>query len=300
MSETFDKFKDYLDRMNQFGHVNTLLYWDMRTNTPKEGFEGHSRALTHFSTEEFAMSTAPELKKLLDTLAQPDEYEQLDEMWKFVVTKMKKDLDKRSRIPKDFYESFVQAQTESENAWEEAKEASDFSIFAPHLQKMIEMTEQMTAYTDPGVEVYEALLDQYEKGMDSATIDGLFTELKEKLMPLVQSVLAAEQPDDAKFCVAYEKNAQKEVERLLLSYIGFDWNRGTVGESTHPFTLNFSSKDVRVTNHFYEHDPLSAMYSAIHEGGHAIFEPECESGVRRYCGRKLQLYGHPREPVKIL
>lgn len=272
MSETFDKFKDYLDRMNQFGHVNTLLYWDMRTNTPKEGFEGHSRALTHFSTEEFAMSTAPELKKLLDTLAQPDEYEQLDEMWKFVVTKMKKDLDKRSRIPKDFYESFVQAQTESENAWEEAKEASDFSIFAPHLQKMIEMTEQMTAYTDPGVEVYEALLDQYEKGMDSATIDGLFTELKEKLMPLVQSVLAAEQPDDAKFCVTYEKNAQKEVERLLLSYIGFDWNRGTVGESTHPFTLNFSSKDVRVTNHFYEHDPLSAMYSAIHEGGHAIFE----------------------------
>ena len=137
---------------------------------------------------------------------------------------------------------------------------------------MIEMTEQMTAYTDPGVEVYEALLDQYEKGMDSATIDGLFTELKEKLMPLVQSVLAAEQPDEAKFCVTYEKNAQKEVERLLLSYIGFDWNRGTVGESTHPFTLNFSSKDVRVTNHFYEHDPLSAMYSAIHEGGHAIFE----------------------------
>ena len=89
---------------------------------------------------------------------------------------------------------------------------------------------------------------------------------------IVQKVLAAKQPDDSKFHVSFDKNAQKEVEKLLLSYIGFDWNRGTTGESTHPFTLNFSSKDVRVTNHFYEHDPLSAMYSAIHEGGHAIFE----------------------------
>lgn len=272
MSETFDKFRAYLKRMNQFSHVNTLLYWDMRTNTPKEGFAGHSEALTHFSTEEFAMSTSEELKNLLDALAAPEEYGQLEDMWKFVVSKMKEDMDRNRRIPKNFYESFVKAQSESENAWEEAKEKSDFSIFAPHLQKMIDMTIERTGYTDPGKEVYDALLDQYEKGMDSATIDGLFEELKKELIPLVQKIIAAKQPDDGKFRVLYEKNAQKEVEKLLLTYIGFDWNRGTTGESTHPFTLNFSSRDVRVTNHFYEHDPLSAMYSAIHEGGHAIFE----------------------------
>ena len=287
MNDKLEQLQKYLEKMEQFNHVNTLLYWDMRTNTPKEGFAGHSDALTYFSTEQFSMSTSDELKTLLDTLAEPEEFEKLDDKWKFVVNKMKTDMDRNRRIPKEFYEGFVKAQSESENAWEEAKEKADFSIFAPHLQKMIDMTAEMTGYTDPKKEVYDALLDQYEKGMDSATMDRLFEDLKAELIPLVQKVLAAKQPDDSKFHASFDKNAQKEVEKLLLSYIGFDWNRGTTGESTHPFTLNFSSKDVRVTNHFYEHDPLSAMYSAIHEGGHAIFEqnvnPDYDGTVAGSC-----------------
>ena len=287
MNDKLEQLQKYLEKMEQFNHVNTLLYWDMRTNTPKEGFAGHSDALTYFSTEQFSMSTSDELKTLLDTLAEPEEFEKLDDKWKFVVNKMKTDMDRNRRIPKEFYESFVKAQSESEDAWEEAKEKADFSIFAPHLQKMIDMTAEMTGYTDPEKEVYDALLDQYEKGMDSATMDRLFEDLKAELIPLVQKVLAAKQTDDSKFHASFDKNAQKEVEKLLLSYIGFDWNRGTTGESTHPFTLNFSSKDVRVTNHFYEHDPLSAMYSAIHEGGHAIFEqnvnPDYDGTVAGSC-----------------
>ena len=287
MNDKLEQLQKYLEKMEQFNHVNTLLYWDMRTNTPKEGFAGHSDALTYFSTEQFSMSTSDELKTLLDTLAEPEEFEKLDDKWKFVVNKMKTDMDRNRRIPKEFYESFVKAQSESENAWEEAKEKADFSVFAPHLQKMIDMTAEMTGYTDPEKEAYDALLDQYEKGMDSATMDRLFEDLKAELIPLVRKVLAAKQPDDSKFHASFDKNAQKEVEKLLLSYIGFDWDRGTTGESTHPFTLNFSSKDVRVTNHFYEHDPLSAMYSAIHEGGHAIFEqnvnPDYDGTVAGSC-----------------
>ena len=77
--------------------------------------------------------------------------------------------------------------------------------------------------------------------------------------------------DDSKFN-AYFDPMQKKVQKLLLEYMGFTFERGSVGESEHPFTLNFSSKDVRVTNHYYENNALISMYSAIHEGGHAIFE----------------------------
>lgn len=149
MNDKLEQLQKYLEKMEQFNHVNTLLYWDMRTNTPKEGFAGHSDALTYFSTEQFSMSTSDELKTLLDTLAEPEEFEKLDDKWKFVVNKMKTDMDRNRRIPKEFYESFVKAQSESENAWEEAKEKADFSVFAPHLQKMIDMTAEMTGYTDP-------------------------------------------------------------------------------------------------------------------------------------------------------
>lgn len=272
MSKTLDEFQAYLDKMNQLNHVTTLLYWDMRTNTPKMGFEGHANALTYFSTENFTMGTDEKLRELLDKLAEPEEFEQLDDVMKFTVTRMKRDIDKEKRIPKDFFESYVKEQAESEHAWEEAKNASDFSVFAPHLEKMIEMTKQKCAYTDPGKEVYDVLLDQYEEGMDSATIDRLFEELKKDLIPLVKKILAAKQPDDSKFEGSYDINAQRELQWKLLEYIGFDRDKGTVGETEHPFTLNFSHNDVRVTNHFYPNEAINAMFSAIHEGGHAIFE----------------------------
>ena len=140
MSQKLDALQQYLDKMNKFEHVTTLLYWDMRTCTPKEGFERHADAVAYFSTQAFEMSVAKELGDLLDELAQPEEYEGLDDKWKFIVTKMKRDFDKNKRIPTEVYERYVRAQSEAERAWEEAKNASDYSIFAPHLKAMIELT----------------------------------------------------------------------------------------------------------------------------------------------------------------
>jgi carboxypeptidase Taq len=287
MSSLLEELKDYLNEMNQYNHVVTLLYWDMETNTPKLGQEGHVDALTYFSTRNFEMETSEKMENMLNGLTSPEEYEKLDDTWKFIVTRMKRDMDRNQRIPKDRYEAFVRAQAEAGNAWRDAKNASDFSIFAPHLKKMIDMTEELSGYTDPGKEIYDALLNQYEEGMDSATIDRLFAELKEELIPLVRKILAAPQPENEKFHQKFDVNAQREVQKLLLDYIGFSRDAGTVGETEHPFTLNFCSKDVRVSNHFYETDPLSAMFSAIHEGGHAIFEqninPEYDNTVAGSC-----------------
>lgn len=287
MSKLLEELKTYLNEMNQYEHVVTLLYWDMKTNTPKLGQEAHIEALTRFSAKSFEMSTADELGEMLDGLAEEAEYEALDDTWKFIVRRMKRDFDRNKRIPADVYEAFVRAQAESGNAWEEAKNASDFSIFAPHLKKMIDMTREMTGYTDPGKEVYDALLNQYEEGMDSATIDRLFGDLKRELIPMVQAIIAKPEPDDSAFHAYFDPDAQRKVQWMLLDYIGFRRDAGAVGETEHPFTLNFSSKDVRVTNHYYETAPISSMFSAIHEGGHGIFEqnvnPEYDNTVAGSC-----------------
>lgn len=287
MSKLLEEFKNYLHEMNQYEHVVTLLYWDMKTNAPKLGQEAHIEALTHFSTKSFEMSTADKLGEMLDGLAEESEFTALDVTWQFIVRRMKRDFDRNKRIPAEVYEAFVRAQAESGNAWEEAKNSSDFSVFAPHLKKMVEMTKEIAGYTDPGVETYDALLNQYEEGMDSATIDRLFGELKQELIPLVQQILAKPQPNDTAFHAYADPDAQKKVQWMLLDYIGFRRDAGAVGETEHPFTLNFSSKDVRVTNHYYETEPISAMFSAIHEGGHGIFEqnvnPEYDNTVAGSC-----------------
>lgn len=287
MSNTLQEFKDYLNEIQQYFHVNTLLYWDMRTTAPNAGLAPNSEAIAYFSTKEFAMRTADKLGEMLETLSSPEEFEKLDDTMKFVVTKMKKDYDREKRIPADFYEEYVRAQNASENTWEIAKNTGDYPLFAPHLEKIIELTKQMTAYTDPGKEVYDALLDTYEEGMNSESIDGLFEDMKAELIPLVKKITSAPQPDDSKFKGFYDINAQKKVQEILLEYIGFSFESGAVGETEHPFTLNFNSKDVRVTNHYYEHDAISAMFSAIHEGGHGIFEqnvnPDYDGTVAGSC-----------------
>lgn len=287
MSEKLKSLQQYLEKMNRFNHVANLLYWDLRTVAPKEGFERHADAMTYFSTEAFQMGTSEELGSLLAELSVPEEYEKLDDKWKFVVKKMKEDYDRDKRIPKELYERFVRAQAESEHAWEEAKNTSDYAVFAPHLKEMIALTKEITVYTDPDKEVYDALLNQYEEGMDSATIDHIFGELKKELVPLVEQILAAKEPDDSKFHGSFDVDAQAKVQKMLLDYIGFSWEKGAVGTTEHPFTLNFSSKDVRITNHYYEDMPISAMFSAIHEGGHAIFEqnvnPEYDGTIAGSC-----------------
>ncbi len=277
MSQKLEALQQYLEKMNRYNHVVGLLSWDMHTCMPKEGFERNADAISFFSTEAFQMGVSEELGNLLEELSAPEEYENLDDTWKFVVKKMKRDFDRDKRIPKELFERYVRAQAESEQVWAEAKNASDFAMFAPHLEKMIELTKEMTAYTDPGKDVYDALLDQYEEGMDSATIDRIFGEFKEQLVPLVDKILAAEEPDSSKFTGCFDVDAQAKVQKMLLDYIGFSWDRGAVGTTEHPFTMNLSSKDVRVTNHYYEEMPISAIFSAIHEGGHAIFEQNVNS-----------------------
>ncbi|MDD2959987.1 MAG: carboxypeptidase M32 [Lachnospiraceae bacterium] len=271
MSQKLNEFKKYLKEMNQYSRVSTLLSWDMYTLTPKAGFQGMADALTYFSTKQFLMSTSDELMELLEALSAPEEFDQLDETMQFTVSRMKRDMEKNRRIPADFFEAFSQEKSASQQAWEEAKRSSDFSVFAPHLEKLIAMTIQQCEYTDPGKEVYDVLLDQFEEGMDSATIDQLFEELKKGLLPLLNKILAAPQPDSSILAGHYPASEQKKVQALLLDYIGFSMDAGAVGESAHPFTSGFSRNDVRITNHYYENNPISAMFSAIHEGGHGIF-----------------------------
>ena len=272
MSQRLDEFKKYLEKLNYYRRVCTLMSWDMYTASPKQGYADMADALTWFSTEEFALSTSDELYGMLAALSEPEEYDALDEVWKYTVRTMKKDLDEKRRVPKEFYSSFVAAQSMSMKAWEEAKRAGSFSVFAPHLQKMIDMTIQMAAYTHPGKETYDVLLDQYEEDVTAQDIDRVFGELKEGLLPLLRQILSRPVSECRFIGREYDPDAQKKVQELLLSYIGFNMDAGCTAVSEHPFTLGFGAHDVRITNHYYVDNPVNAIFSAIHEGGHGIFE----------------------------
>lgn len=266
-----EELKQLLKEMEHYAAACVLLSWDLETETPKRGVDTVVASLTALSTKHFELSVSEQMETLVYALNEPEEYEKLDEIWQKSVRRMKKDFEENKRIPVDFYSQYVENRAKAGDVWREAKNNNDFASFAPYLKKNIENEIQIHKYMHPEMEPYASMLDTYEKGMDEATIDRIFNELKEALIPFVKEILSKPEPDDNKFKGNFELHKQEELSRFLLEYIGFDFDRGCIAESEHPFTSGTGKNDVRITNHYHKDDLLSAVFSIIHEGGHGLF-----------------------------
>ena len=291
MNEKLQKLTDYMKKFQQFNTINALLYWDLSTATPEKSTESKMDAIGYFSTEAFRLSTSEEYGALLKELSEPETFDALDDAWKVTVRRELRDYERFLRVPEDFFTEYVTLKARSQNAWKSAKKTNDYALYAPYLDQLISMTKQYVHYMEPDKDPYEVLLDQYEEGIDSQTIDRIFDELKEGLRPLLENIQTAKQPDLSALKGTYDISAQKKVQDLLLTYIGFDFSHGTTGESEHPFTTEIGCDDVRVTNHFKEDDPISAMFSAIHEEGHAIFGQNIDRAYENTAVMQVNMMG---------
>ncbi|MDO4678505.1 MAG: carboxypeptidase M32 [Blautia sp.] len=291
MNNAVSKLKEYMQKFRQYETIENLLYWDLSTMTPEKGVESKADAIGYFSTEAFRLSTSDEYGALLKELSTPEQFKQLDDALKVTVQRELRNYERFVRVPEDFYTEYVTCKARSQKAWEAAKKADDYSLYAPHLDKIISMTKQYVHYMEPEQPPYEVLVDMFEEGMDTCTIDRIFDELKEGLRPLLAKIKESKQPDLSALKGTYDIPAQKELQELLLSYIGFDFSMGAVAESEHPFTTGIGSGDVRVTNHFREDDPIAAIFSAIHEGGHAIFDQNISPVYENTVVRQVNLMG---------
>ncbi len=267
-----EQYKKLSKEIGYMGHAVSLMYWDMQTTAPEGGQEKLSDSITYFSTESFKKSTSDEFYDLVCKLCEPEEFDKLDDVYKFDISRTKRDLDKARRVPADFYEEYVKTTTASSMAWPKAKQNNDWNYYKPLLEKTIEAVKKYQGYMNPDKKVYDALIDQFEEGMTQETIDRVFGELKEELVPMVEKITAAPQPDHSKFTMFVPAHEQAALCEFLVEYMGMDMTRFAQAQTEHPFTTSMSINDVRITNHYHEHEVIAPIFSAIHEGGHALFE----------------------------
>ena len=273
MASKFEELINYRREIGNFDKACTLINWDMETATPKMGTDTMVEMMGALSTKAFEMRTSEKMEQLIDAVLEPSEFEQLDQYMQKAVKEMKKNFEENKRIPVEFHTEYTMHMAKAQEVWRTAKRENNYEAFKPYLEKNISYTKQLYAYIKgEGKGNYDSMLDDYERGMDMATIDKLFDELKEELIPLVKAIVSKPQPDRSKFTRSLDVNKQKEFSRYLLEYIGFVFDRGVMAESEHPFTTNIDRNDVRLTNHYYENDFLNAAFSIIHEGGHGIYE----------------------------
>ena len=155
---------------------------------------------------------------------------------------------------------------------EKARAAADFRIFAPHLQKLLDLKMEYLSFFEPAEHPYDILLDRFDEGMTCAALTRLFSRLKKEQGAVIREALAKEKPDDSFLKRKYPAAKQLSLTRRVLTRMGYDWNCGRQDRSVHPFTTSFGLYDVRITTKVVEGKPFSALFSSIHEGGHALYE----------------------------
>ena len=257
-------------KMYAFGMASSAIYLDATTVAPRNTSAGRGVALSVLAGENHKLFTAPEVGELLDFLW--EHRDELDTHRLRQVELLRRDRSQLERIPADEYMEYAALTNEADDLWHRAKETDDFELFRPVLEKLVAFNRKFAGYYDSTKAPYDALLNEYERGMTMEFLDGFFGTVREKLVPVIHAIGEKEQIDDSFLHLHYPVEAQRKFSDYLMEVLQLDRAHCTIGETEHPYTLNFNSQDVRITTHYEEDDLADSMYSVIHEGGHARYE----------------------------
>ena len=276
------KYDLLVDRMRKIADVNysaALLSWDQETYMPSKGANTRARQLSTLSGISHELYTSRETEFLLSAAETESNLKEIEIR---NVELLKEEFIRQKKYPTSFVEEMSKNVSECFHAWNEARVKNQFSVFATPLEKLIELKVKETELLGYETHPYDALLDLYERKLTVNQLDVLFFEMKQKLSPLLNRIFTSTQVDDTFFYQQYDKTRQWDFGVDLLKQMGYDFNCGRQDISTHPFTINFSSNDVRVTTRIDENNLSEMIWSCIHEGGHALYEqglPENEYGM---------------------
>lgn len=281
MSEQFNKLQPYLDKSYALGLALTLMNWDNSTAAPRDAIENTAKAVGILSGEEYHTLINEEVKELLDILSNPEGQKELTFEEKAIVKTLSKQYRQMAAIPPEEFQAYHALLARSYPVWEKAKAENDYASYAPVLEEIIGYVKKFAAYRQKdGQALYDVQLDEYEEGFSMEILDAFFDKLRTSLVPLVHQVNAKKDFIPTDFLhQEYPIDSQKKFCRFLAEYIGFDFNRGVMAESEHPFTSEFHNHDVRLTNHFHKKRPDFAIFSVIHEGGHALYEQGIDDSI---------------------
>lgn len=270
MSEKLIKLKEILGEVSDLGRASSVLGWDQQVNMPPMGAEARGQQLATLGKIAQEKFTSDEVGMLLDDLKK--EYADADSDDGAMIRVTARNYDKAKRVPSSFIAEQAVAATKGFEAWVEAKRKSDFSIFLPYLEKNVELIKKYVSFFPPADHPYDVLLDDYEPGMKTAEVREIFSTLRPKQVELIKKISATKQPNDKFLQKKYTEAKVWDFSEKIISKFGYDFNRGRQDKAAHPFETTFNVNDVRITNRYEKDSPLSTLFSAMHECGHALYE----------------------------
>lgn len=268
-AQRFAELETRARELNDLDKSIFLLEWDEETYAPKRARAGRGRMAGTLQAIRHQRLSDPVFGALIEELRAA----KLDGDRGALVSRLARRRDLAVRVPERLVKALAEARSQGMDAWSTARPASDWKLFAPHLERIVALSrERAAALATGGGDPYDALLDEYEPGMTSAKLVPLFARLREALVPMVQAIGEQRQPASPVFDQRFDAQAQWDLTMRIIGLLGFDLERGRQDKSAHPFSASCGDDDVRLTTRISEMHLLNALYSTIHETGHGLYE----------------------------
>ncbi len=277
MEQKLQELKTHLLEVNDLNSANALLSWDQTTYMPPGGAAARGRQMATLGRLAHEKFTDPAIGKLLDDLRTYEESQPYDSDEASLIRVTRREYERSTRIPAEFVARLNEHQAESYQVWTEARPANDFRRVKPYLEKTLDLSRQLANYF-PGYEhIADPLIDFSDEGMKVSTVRPIFAELRAQLVPIVQAITTQPAADDACLKQQYPEEQQLAFGHDVIQTFGYDFNRGRQDKTHHPYMTKFSLGDVRITTRVKERDLGDALFSTMHEAGHAMYE----QGIRQ-------------------
>lgn len=252
--------------------TEALLSWDQETQMPRKGVAWRAEQAAWLGGEIHRRFTSERVGDLIsaceseidDLSADTDEASNVRE-WRHAY-------DRATRLSSSLVEEFEKARALAKAAWAEAREASDFSTFAPHLENLIDLSRQRAEGWGYEECAYDALLDEFERGARTARLRTLFEGLRPELVSIAEEALAREPFDRDRLGDDFPIEKQKILNAEVAEAIGFDFDAGRIDTAVHPFCTGLGPLDTRLTTRYDETDFRSSLYGVLHEAGHGLYD----------------------------
>ncbi len=268
-AQLYATYKTKMQKIADVKYAAAVLQWDQETYLPPKGSDFRGQQIATLSEIAHQQFTDTEMGELLEELSAlenlpADDKRNIQLSWD--------DYKRNVKLSTAFVRQLSESVNQSYHAWAKARKENSFSCFEQPLQQLIELKKQEADMLGYEQHPYNALMNDYDKGLTVAKVDSLFYELKPQLLVLLDAIKNKNNVDHSFLFQQFNKDDQWKFGLEILKRIGFDFEAGRQDVSLHPFTTNFSSRDVRVTTRIDEHDFGNMTWSCLHEGGHALYE----------------------------
>ena len=266
------ELKILLLEVGDLNHIKDLLEWDQTTYMPSGGTEARGRHMALLAQMAQEKLTDKKIGKLLDDLRPYEESLSYDSDEASLIRVTRRNYERALKLPPKFIGELREHQAKTYQAWTEARAANDFNKVRDGLERTLELSRKQVDFF-PGYEhIADPLIDFADYGMKASSVRALFADLRENLVPIVRAITSQPPADASVLHKHYPEADQLAFGEEVVRLLGYDFNRGRIDKTHHPFMTKFSLGDVRITTRVKENDLGDCLFSDMHEAGHAMYE----------------------------